>query len=89
MPRKSDSPSKYTKAAMSARSAVATHHEPLCVNIVDACALLSVSRARFYQLLEAGEIESFRSGRSRSIPLAALRAWMVGRLEAAKSGREG
>jgi excisionase family DNA binding protein len=38
----------------------------------DAADWLSISRARLYQLLTAGEIESVKIGRSRRIPVQAL-----------------
>lgn len=38
----------------------------------EAAEFLSLSRARIYELLKAGEIESVTIGRSRRIPLAAL-----------------
>ena len=51
----------------------------LAVRPDEACKLVSMSRARFYQLLQSGEIPSFTVGRMRLINVEALRQWMDGR----------
>lgn len=42
----------------------------------DAAAALDISRAKFFQLLAAGEIESVQIGRSRRVPAEALVAYV-------------
>ena len=41
------------------------------------CALaLAVSRARVYEMLASGDLPSVKIGRSRRIPVAALKRWV-------------
>jgi excisionase family DNA binding protein len=47
--------------------------EPLAVSPRHACRLLSVGNTRLYELIAAGEIESYRDGRSRRITVASIR----------------
>jgi excisionase family DNA binding protein len=47
--------------------------EPLMVSPRQACRLLSIGNTRLYELIAAGEIESYRDGRSRRITLASIR----------------
>jgi len=51
-----------------AESAVGEHLEPLVVSPRQACKLLSVGNTRLYQLIAAGELETYRDGRMRSAP---------------------
>jgi excisionase family DNA binding protein len=44
----------------------------LLLTIPEAAAALRISRTKFYELLDAGEIESVHIGRSRKIPADAL-----------------
>jgi hypothetical protein len=46
---------------------------PLVVKPRTACLLLSCSHKRLYQLLSAGELESFTNGRSRLITVASIK----------------
>jgi excisionase family DNA binding protein len=46
--------------------------EPLVYTIPEAAAALRISRTKFYELLDTGEIESIHIGRSRKIPADAL-----------------
>ena len=43
----------------------------------EVAAALGISRARVYELLASGSLPSVRIGRSRRIPLDALRAWVA------------
>ncbi|WP_239348322.1 helix-turn-helix domain-containing protein [Frankia sp. Cj5] len=48
----------------------------LLLTATEAADLLGVSRATVYELLNAGQLESVRIGRSRRIPRAALVAYV-------------
>jgi excisionase family DNA binding protein len=48
--------------------------EPLAVAPKQACRLLGVGNTRLYQLIAAGELESYRDGRSRRITMSSIRA---------------
>lgn len=45
---------------------------PILVSVDEAARLLGLSRARIYELLSQGAIESVRIGRTRRIPVDAL-----------------
>ena len=49
----------------------------LLYSIPEAAALLSLSRAHIYRLLERGDLVSVRSGRSRRVSRSALEAYIV------------
>jgi len=46
---------------------------PLLLTVAQAAELLSVSRTTLYELLAGGSIESIHIGRSRRVPIDALR----------------
>lgn len=48
--------------------------EPLVVNPRDACRLLGCGLTRLYELIDAGEVESFRDGRSRRVTVQSIKA---------------
>jgi hypothetical protein len=48
--------------------------EPLVVSQKTACLMMSVGPTRLYELLNTGELESFRDGASRKITLASIKA---------------
>jgi excisionase family DNA binding protein len=52
--------------------------EPLVYTIPEAANALRLSRTKFYELLDSGEVESIHIGRSRKIPADALRAYIDG-----------
>ncbi len=59
--------------------------EPLLVRPREAGRMLRVGNTRGYQLLKAGEIETFKDGRSRKITVASIRAYIARKLDAAGS----
>lgn len=63
------------------------NRERLAVSVTEAAALLGVSRPTVYTLLErGGGLPSFRCGRRRLIPVAALRAWIEAQAGGAARG---
>jgi hypothetical protein len=54
---------------------------PLVVKPAAAMAMLSVSRTRLYELLNAKELESFKDGASRKITVASIREYVARRLD--------
>lgn len=64
---------------------VGEHLEPLAVSPKTACKLLSIGNTRFYQLLAAGELESYRDGRVRRVTMRSINARIVRLLAAEDS----
>jgi hypothetical protein len=58
--------------------------EPLVVKPRVAWRLLGCSNTYGYELLAAGELESFKDGKSRKITMASIKARIVRQLAAAK-----
>jgi excisionase family DNA binding protein len=56
--------------------------QPLAVSPRQACRLMAIGTTRLYELIAAGEIESYRDGRARRIPMESIRA-RIARLLAA------
>jgi excisionase family DNA binding protein len=54
--------------------------EKLAVTVTEAAELTSVGRSTGYALVASGEWPSITVGRSRRVPLAALRAWLERRM---------
>jgi excisionase family DNA binding protein len=50
------------------------HLEPLAVSPRQACALLGIGNTRLYQLIGAGELETYNEGRARRITMHSIRA---------------
>jgi excisionase family DNA binding protein len=50
--------------------------EPLVVKPKAACSLLGCGLTRLYQLIAAGELDSFRDGRSRKIIVASIQRYI-------------
>lgn len=50
--------------------------ERLTVRIPEAAQMLSISRAAFYRLLSAGEIEAIKSGASTLVIVASVKAYV-------------
>jgi excisionase family DNA binding protein len=65
---------------MPAQSAKQTQALPLVVKPAAAAAMLSVSRTRLYELLDAKELESFKDGASRKITVASIQAYVAQKL---------
>jgi hypothetical protein len=57
--------------------------EPLVVKPREAWQMLGCGNTRGYELLAAGELESFLDGRSRKITVASIRAYVARKLAAA------
>jgi excisionase family DNA binding protein len=53
--------------------------DQLLIKPEEAARAISVSRSTFYEMLARREIESVSIGRSRRIPVAALRRWVEDR----------
>ena len=51
----------------------------LLVTVEQAAAMCSLERAKFYQLVMAGEVPSVTIGRSRRVPVEGLRQWIAAR----------
>jgi excisionase family DNA binding protein len=49
-----------------------TEATPLAVSPKEACRLLSIGNTRLYQLVNSGELESYRDGRVRRITMASI-----------------
>jgi len=49
-----------------------------------ACEMLSIGLTRCYELMNAGELKSFKDGKSRKITVASIRAYVDCRLRAAQ-----
>ena len=71
---------------MSVHSTDLGQDEPLVVSPRRARHLLDCGNTRFYELLAAGELESFKDGKSRKVTMASIRAYVARRL--APSGSE-
>jgi excisionase family DNA binding protein len=58
---------------VSKMAAAAEQLEPLVVSPKEACRLLSCGPTKLYELIEAGEVESYLDGRSRKITMDSIR----------------
>ena len=63
--------------------------EPLVVKPKAAWGMLGCGNTRGYELLAAGELESYKEGRSRKITVASIKAFVARQLAAANSGERG
>ena len=59
---------------MSMQSTGLGHDEPLVVSPARAKAMLDCGTTRLYELIAAGELQSFRDGKSRKITVASIKA---------------
>jgi excisionase family DNA binding protein len=55
---------------------------PLVVPPRQACAMLSIGLTRCYELISAGELQSFKDGKSRKITVSSIRAYVERQLDA-------
>ncbi len=75
------------------RDAIPDHEEfrgratiaPITVRIADAVEMLGIGRSRIYELMQSGDIETIKLGRSTLIPVDSLHA-MIERLRREQSG---
>jgi excisionase family DNA binding protein len=74
---------------MSDRLSQAADLEPLVVKPKVAWKMLGCGNTRGYELLAAGELESYKDGRSRKIPVASIKAFVARQLAAASSEEPG
>jgi excisionase family DNA binding protein len=56
--------------------------EPIVVTPLVAGALLSLGQTRLYELIDSGELESFKAGRSRRITMKSITAYIERQLAA-------
>jgi hypothetical protein len=70
---------------MSIHSTGLSHDEPIVVSPRRARHLLDCGNTRFYELLAAGELESFKDGKSRKVTMASIKAYVARRLAASDS----
>lgn len=59
--------------------------EPLAVKPKGACQMLDCGLTRLYQLLNAGELVSYRDGGSRKITVASIREYQARRIAASQT----
>lgn len=60
--------------------------EPLAVSPRQACRLLNLGTTRLYELIAAGELESYRDGRARRITMQSIRSRVARLVSAANPG---
>ena len=70
---------------MSIQSTALSHDEPIVVSPRRARHLLDCGNTRFYELLAARELESFKDGKSRKVTMASIKAYVARRLAASNS----
>lgn len=56
---------------------------PLVVPPRQACTMLSIGLTRCYELMNAGELQSFKDGKSRKVTVSSITAYIDRRLGAA------
>jgi excisionase family DNA binding protein len=71
---------------MSSLDSDATDAEPLVVKPKVAWTMLGCGNTRGYELLAAGELDSYKDGRSRKITVASIKGYVARQLAAARSG---
>src|SRR3954454_17726677 len=67
--------------AMSISSTGLGDSEPLVVSPKRGCQMLDCSVTRFYELLNSGQIQSYREGKSRKATVASIKAHIARQLE--------
>lgn len=60
--------------------------EPLVISPARAKAILDCGTTRLYELIAAGELESFRDGKSRKITVASIKARIARKLAESRAG---
>jgi excisionase family DNA binding protein len=69
----------------------APNHEkrpPIAVPPIEAARMLSLGLSRLYQLMRAGELEDFHSGRSRRITVRSIEAYVARQLAHSRKRRK-
>jgi excisionase family DNA binding protein len=61
---------------------------PLAVAPLEAARLLSVCVATVYNMMRAGQLDSFHAGKSRRIPMRAIETYIARQLDTAACGRK-
>jgi len=61
--------------------------EPMVVRPKQACILLGCGLTNLFKMLNDGELESYRDGRSRLITLSSIKARVARKLAEAREGR--
>jgi hypothetical protein len=56
--------------------------KPLAVSVKKGCALIDNGPTRLYELINSGEIESYRDGKSRKVVVASLEAYVARQIAA-------
>lgn len=51
-----------------------TTPKPLCVRVTVAAQMIGIGRTKFYELVNAGEVEIFKLGKSTLVPIDSLEA---------------
>jgi excisionase family DNA binding protein len=62
--------------------------EPLVVTPREACALLNIGNTRLYRLISEKQLDSYREGRARRIPMASIKSY-IARCLAESMGKRG
>ena len=52
---------------------------PITVRIKDACRMTGIGRSKLYELIDTGEIETFKVGRITLIPVESIRRFLIGK----------
>jgi excisionase family DNA binding protein len=67
--------------------------EPFAVDVYETARLIGVKKSKVWEMIAAGELPSFKVGRARRVPVAAIRRWIAEQsgMQAAEpgSGHEG
>lgn len=58
---------------------------PKLVNPEQGARITGLSESTFYELLKTGKVQSFKVGRRRVVPVAAIEAWIAAELAEADS----
>ena len=62
--------------------------EPLVLRPREAWRLLGIGNTRGYELLSAGELESFKDGKSRKVTMASIKRYIERRLAESRAAAE-
>jgi excisionase family DNA binding protein len=51
--------------------------DPITVRVKDACRMTGIGRSKLYELIETGEIATFKVGTMTLIPVASIRRFLL------------